>query len=299
MSTVNTTFQTEAEKLGARVQSLEDMRVAMLNMMSDAFESQRELRALTAGLEQEVAARTAEATEAKEEAERANQLKSAFLSRVSHELRTPMHGILSFSSLGTRNIDVADRKKNGFYFEQINDSAEELLTLINDLLDTARIESDETEYEIKDHDVRDLLQSVARKHASLVADRGMTLTIHTNLPNPMAAFDRRHIAQVLTNLIGNAIKFSRANSEILIRTWASDDSIFIEVCDEGPGLTEAEAATVFEPFVRGNSVGGKEGTGLGLSIARGIVRDHGGDLTSRNQPTGGAAFRVEFPIRPS
>jgi signal transduction histidine kinase len=292
---VNYVTPSETKDLKTRVQDLEDMRVAMLNMMSDAFESQRELRALTTGLEEQVAARTAEAIDAKDEAERANQLKSAFLSQVSHELRTPMHGILSFSNLGTRNIRSSDKQKNEYYFDQINDSACELLTLINDLLDTAQIESGETEYNMAEHNVRDLLQAVARKHAGLVADRSMALTIRTDFTNPMAHIDRRHIAQVLTNLIGNAIKFSESKSEILLHAWTEEERLFIEVCDEGPGISEGEVDGLFEPFARGVAVGGKEGTGLGLSIARGIARDHGGELTFRNRQSGGAAFLVELP----
>ena len=288
-------IQTESENLKTRVQDLEDMRVAMLNMMSDAFESQRELRALTAGLEEQVAARTAEAMDAKEEAERANQLKSAFLSRVSHELRTPMHGILSFSNLGVRNIRASDQEKNEFYYNQISESADELLSLINDLLDTAQIESGTTEYEMAKHDIRTLLQTVARKHSGLLADRRMTLTIRTELRNPCIKLDRRHVAQVLTNLIGNAIKFAHTGTEILLHAWTHHESVRIEVCDQGPGIADEEVSTLFEPFARGVGVGNKEGTGLGLSIARGIIRDHGGDLSFRNRAAGGAAFRVELP----
>lgn len=292
-----TKLEAQTNELRERVSDLEDTRSAMVNMMADALESHRQLREMASSLEEQVVDRTKEAVAAKEEAERANHAKSSFLSRVSHELRTPMHGIMSFAKVGLRKIEKSDADKNRYYFNQIIESADELLPLINDLLDLSKIEAGCSSYEFKPHKIRDLLAVKADKFVVTFRERGLELDVDIDLDDDLeCVLDGNHLRQVITNLLGNAMKFTHPGTTVTVAAFREGEMVVLEVRDRGDGVPADELEKIFETFTRSSTSGDYEGTGLGLPIARGIARDHGGDIVAFNRLDGGAVFRLMLPI---
>lgn len=279
-----------------RVVDMETTREAMLNTMRDAQDVHKKLEAMTKNLVETIEYRTHEADAAKEEAIRANQLKSEFLSHVSHELRTPMHGIISFAKIGLKKIESLSTAKHRDYYNQILDSAQELLALINDLLDLSKIEAGRGSYDFAVGDVMAPIRRLLQQYDGMFTVRRLHYALEDRLATPTACFDRDRMYRVLTNLLGNAVKFSPIGGTVEIAASNVEDRVVIEVKDCGPGVPPEDLETIFEPFVQGSVQRGPKGTGLGLAIARNIVRDHGGELVVENRPEGGAVFRVSWPI---
>jgi signal transduction histidine kinase len=152
--------------------------------------------------------RTIELQEAKKTAEAANNSKSTFLSNVSHELRTPMHGILSFASFGIKKHATADPEKILDYFQKIRQSGETLLTLLNDLLDLAKLESGKITFKFKPANLNSLIDIVSEEYSALALQKNLTIRCEHLASNEKIILDTDKIRQVLRNLLNNAIKFS-------------------------------------------------------------------------------------------
>jgi signal transduction histidine kinase len=286
-------------ELRARIRDMEDTRLAMWNMMSEAFEAHKQLSELTRSLEETVADRTKEAIEARNEALRATNLKSEFLSQVSHELRTPMHAIISFAKLSLKKIDRGGTEKVPEYLGQILGAAEELLALINDILDLSKIEAGRTKGHFEENDLAMLLRRLVGRYDPMLRENEVSVKLDfSRLAVERAVFDKQKMGQVLTNVFGNALKFSPRGGQITIEAISDPERVTISVADQGPGIPEAELEAIFDPFVQGSRArrgGQAKGTGLGLAIARGIVREHGGELSASTNPGGGALFTARFP----
>lgn len=293
---VDSRVELRTAALRDRVVDMETTREAMLNTMRDAQDVHKKLEAMTKNLVEAIEDRTREADAAKEEAIRANHLKSEFLSHVSHELRTPMHGIISFAKIGLKKIESLSPVKHREYYNQILDSAQELLALINDLLDLSKIEAGRGSYDFAVGDVMAPIRRLLQQYDGMFTVRGLHYALEDRLETPTACFDRDRMYRVLTNLLGNAVKFSPSGATVEIAASNVEDRVVIEVKDCGPGVPPEDFETIFEPFVQGSVQRGPKGTGLGLAIARNIVRDHGGDLVVENRSIGGAIFRVSWPI---
>ncbi len=284
-------------QLQSRVSDLEDTRRAMLNMMAEAFEAQRQMRQLTEKLEIMVEERTKELRAAKDEAVHANELKSQFLGRVSHEFRTPMHGMISFAKLGIRRIDRLDRDKTLFYFQQILESAGELLPLIDDLLDISRIESGKVDYNFEYLDLRALLFDIVGKYEPLFAERQLEIkiTVSNDFPKRIR-FDRKHMRQVFVNILGNAGKFGKPGTDVSVDLSCTKNDVVVRVADHGPGIPPAELSMIFDTFSQSTVTRGSfEGAGLGLAIACAIIESHDGLISVHNREEGGAEFLICLP----
>lgn len=251
-------------------------------------------------LEETVTQRTAELARAKAAAESANQAKSDFLANISHELRTPLHAVMSFSRFGLRRQKQVPLSKLVEYFQRIHECAQSLLRLINELLDLSKLEAGRVSLTVSSVNLSMLIKQVAAEFATLASERGLALNIALNDAPVDAQGDEDKLAQVVRNLLGNALKFSSPGTRIDVTLTPHDDQVVVTVADRGPGLPENEVESVFEKFVQSTRTSdGTGGTGLGLSICREIVELHRGSIWAANRPDGGAEFSFSLPIPPN
>jgi signal transduction histidine kinase len=261
-------------------------------------------------LQEIVAEQLAYVVHAKQVAEAANMAKSEFIANISHELRTPMHGILSFAQFGLTKTD-APREKVQQYFTYINQSAERLLLLLNDLLDLSKMEAGMMELNIAEHDLTKVITSLVDQMRPLAEQKGVQLRLEVTAADLRLDIDAARIVQLVQNLLGNAIRFSPKGGEIIIclsesEVPAHSDSdgfcvpgASLTVSDSGPGIPEAELESIFDKFVQSTKTkSGAGGTGLGLSISREIAILHHGQIFARNRPQGGAEFTLRLPRHP-
>lgn len=243
--------------------------------------------------------RTDEALQqARRAAEAANQAKTRYISTISHELRTPLNSILGYAQLLQEDTDMAPHRAQAI--QVINRGGEHLLSLIEGTLDIARIESGRMALDVRPMAFADSLREVARMFELQAAAKGLHFEFRcaTRLPATVRA-DEKRLRQILINLLGNAVKFTREGSVCLQVSYAREMAQF-EVRDTGPGMAPSELARVFEPFERAGSSGsegavpGSPGTGLGLTIARMLTDLMGGEMTVRSAPGEGTVFTVRL-----
>jgi len=241
-----------------------------------------------------------------EEAKRANEVKIEFLANISHELRTPMLGILGFAELGITKLEDADKSKLLKYFSRIHTSGSRLLRLLNNLLDLSKLEANQMIFDIQEHDLQTILDSVMVEQIPLINSKELEIKITSDCQVLSADVDKHRMHQVFYNLLSNAIKFTPKNSIISINF--SDDiiefnsdcvaAIRITMSDQGIGIPDEELSSIFEKFSQSSRTKtGAGGTGLGLSICTDICQYHHGKLWAENliEPEQGAKFTLLLP----
>ncbi|URD51747.1 hybrid sensor histidine kinase/response regulator [Chroococcidiopsis sp. CCNUC1] len=279
-----------------------NQEVVRINEQLD--KANQELATANDELELRVEKRTVELQHAKTAAELANRAKSEFLANMSHELRTPLNAILGFSQLMNREPSLTDRQQESLRI--INRSGEHLLSLVNDVLDLAKIESGKMTLYPTDFDLYVLLDSIKEMLALRAESKGLQLTIErsNNLPQYIKTDDKK-LRQVLINLLGNAIKFTSVGSVTLGVELAGDRqpiannqqliTLHFEVADTGAGIAPTEINSVFEAFVQTET--GKQsqqGTGLGLPITKSFVELMGGKITVNSELGKGTVFQFNI-----
>ena len=232
------------------------------------------------------------------EAEAANASKTIFLANMSHELRTPLNAILGFSDIIAEQTFGSALERYREYARDIHNSGAHLLSLINDLLDVAKIEAGKMEIDPQPLDPEPLLESVRRLMGSRALAKGQTLSFTTEADLPSLVADPRAVKQIVLNLVSNAVKYTGQGGRISVSCGASQSGgVVIRVEDDGPGIAKEKLAKVFKPFSqvdnRYDSNGG--GTGLGLALVQGLAQLHGGHATIESEVGTGTKVAVYFP----
>ncbi|WP_437774750.1 ATP-binding protein [Sorangium sp. So ce1097] len=244
-------------------------------------------------LERLVEQRTAELKAAKEAADTANQAKTTFLASMSHELRSPLNGILGYAQLLQRAADLAPAHRAGI--EVVRRSGEHLLTLIDDVLDLARIEAGRMDLSPSDVHLPSLVQGVAALSQVRATQKGLAFeVVYADGVPAWVRADEKRLTQVLLNLLGNAIKFTAAGRVTLrVEAGGGGQGIVFHFEDTGPGIAATDHGRIFEPFEQAGDLGLRaEGAGLGLAISRRIIEQMGGTISVRSAPGAGSTFTV-------
>jgi len=227
----------------------------------------------------------------------ASQHKSQFLANMSHELRTPLNAILGYTELMADGIYGELPDKTMGVLKRLESNGRHLLGLINDVLDLSKIEAGQLVLELSDYSLEDIAQTVRSTLEPLAADKKLAFKIEVAPKLPPGHGDGRRLAQVVINLVGNAIKFTDAG-EVVIKATAIDGSFRLSVCDTGPGISAADQAKLFQEFQQAdNAITRKKGgTGLGLAISKRIVEMHGGKIWVESQLGQGSTFAFTLPV---
>ncbi len=257
-------------------------------------------------------AKTREAAElARQKAEEANRSKSEFLAMMSHELRTPLNAILGFSSLlAEEYLGALGNSKYRDYAQSIHDSGAHLLSIINDILDLAKVEAGKMEIDPEPLDARALAEECVALVRGLAEGRGLELACEVEAEGLLLTADRRAAKQMIVNLLSNACKFTEAGGRVCLRIAAAGTpagtaadisggeggGTVVSVSDTGIGMSAEEIAIALEPFGQiGNvATSGRQGTGLGLPLVKSFIELHGGCLELDSQPGQGTTVRLLF-----
>ena len=269
--------------------------------VTDRTRAEDELRQYREHLEDLVKQRTEQLAEAKAQADAANRAKSDFLANMSHEIRTPMNAILGYTQLLRRDHEITPSQRP--HLDAIIGAGNHLLGLIDEILQIARIEAGRVTLEETSVDLPALLSELQSLFASRAAGKGLRLVVEPagDLPRYVKT-DATKLRQVLANLIGNALKFTRQGF-VAVRAKAEGEPagtrLVVEVEDSGVGIAAKEMPRLFKKFEQTESGRrSQQGTGLGLAICRDYVELMGGVIDARSEPGRGSVFRFEIPLKP-
>jgi PAS domain S-box-containing protein len=225
-----------------------------------------------------------------------DRMKSEFLANMSHELRTPLNSILGYTQLLLLDLEDTLPQESMEDMQSIHLNGQHLLSMINDILDLAKIEAGRLNLNFEALEIGTLLESVQASNSGLFLDKPIEMVIDMEEDVPAVWADSVRMTQVLNNLVANAVKFTD-EGKITIRAYQVDDGVNIEVEDEGIGINEEDMDKLFERFrqIDGSYTRRAEGTGLGLPITRHLVEMHGGVITVESEVGVGSTFTIHLP----
>jgi signal transduction histidine kinase len=234
---------------------------------------------------------------AAEEAERASRVKSDFLAVMSHELRTPLNAIIGYDELLAMEVSGPVNAAQREYLQHIRDAASQLLCLIDQTLDLARLESGREEVSREPIDGGRLLAEAVALVEPLAAQRGLDLAATLPAESVVLETDGAKLRQILLNLLSNALKFT-TDGRVDAGVSVSGGTVRFTIADTGPGIGEADVERVFERFVQADADATRRhgGAGLGLAVSRDLARLLGGDILLESTPGRGSVFTVELPV---
>ncbi len=229
-------------------------------------------------------------------AEAANRMKSEFLASMSHELRTPLNGIMGYAEFLKDSADETNREFAGIIF----DSSNHLLELVNSILDLAKIESGTMALALRTEPLRPMIERIVLTHRPPADRKGLALALHIEPGTPdEVVCDPTRVAQILNNLLNNAVKFTDAGS-VTVQVGQEEGKLRITVADTGCGIESGMQPHVFERFrqVDGFLTRRHQGTGLGLALVKELVELMGGEVTLSSRPAQGSEFSITLPLAP-
>jgi signal transduction histidine kinase len=305
--------QIAAGNLAERVQGGVNLRdevgdlVRNFNQMATRLEENREeMNLIYSGLEEKVRERTTELEQANRRLQDLDQLKSDFLSTVSHELRTPLTSIKAYAEvlLDSPNVDLEMETR---FLGIIDKEADRMSRLISDLLDLTKIESGTASWVMSNSDLGEIVRRSAAVLSPNASAKGIEIRVDASGSHLVWA-DADRVQEVITNLVGNAVKFCSHGGHIEIRVARATSSgpgsnlpgdyVSVAVADNGPGIQPDECERVFEKFYQGTSNrSGGSGAGLGLAISREIVLHHQGEVWVDSEPGVGSTFYFTLPLQ--
>lgn len=289
-----------------------DLKVTVsMALYASKIESERkqalaELEMMKDQLEKKVEERTEELRFAMEEAKTANQAKTDFLNKLSHEIRTPLHHMINFANFGYQKLGKTEEDTIKGYFKTISQSGHELLTMVDDLLDHAKLEVGKTSFSFEEADLRAVAARALMECQSTAESKEITLDLEEPDCGMIVVCDSKKIKQVYLNILSNALKFSSRGGTIKItfeesviegRNGSSEKAIKTSIRDNGSGIPDKELKLIFQTFYQsGQSGQHAAGTGLGLAICQEIISAHNGRIWAENNPEGGANFSFVLPV---
>ena len=233
---------------------------------------------------------------AKDQAEATTEAKSRFLANMSHELRTPLNAILGYTELIADGIYGEVPERIAGVISRVEQNGRHLLGQVNNVLDLSKIEAGQLTLSLLDYDLADVVDTVMATAEGLAAEKGLVLRTEIEQGLPPGHGDPQRIAQILLNLVGNAIKFAD-RGEVVVSARKERTGFRIAVSDQGPGIAPEDQATIFDEFQQGDASKSASGTGLGLAIAKRMAELHGGDLWLKSDLGQGATFTLRLPLR--
>ncbi len=295
-------FNAMLTEIEGRTRELEDSHNATLRTATERSHAQQEVMRLNEQLEQRVDERTlqlalanAELANANEEARSANQAKSAFLSSMSHELRTPLNAILGFAQILTSNTLPSTLEQKKEFANHILKSGRHLLTLINEILDLAKVESGTITLSMEPVALADILLECRTMIEPIAATRKVRV-LFPDVDGAVVMADRTRLKQVMLNLLSNAVKYNRDEGAVVLTCdQCTPTRMRLSIQDTGNGLNPEQVASLFQPFNRlGQESGAQEGTGIGLVVTKRLVELMGGEIGVTSSPGVGSVFWIEL-----
>ncbi|WP_373826351.1 sensor histidine kinase, partial [Bacteroides heparinolyticus] len=225
-------------------------------------------------------------------AEEANRLKTAFIANMTHEIRTPLNAIVGFTTM-LAEMDGLDKETRMSFLKEINDNKESLLRIVNDLLDYSKIEANTFDYNDEEVDINALIDEVCAAENRRSHPSGIKVEYQERLSQCRLKTDRKRFAQVMENLLENALKFTEKGSVTVGSRRLSNGNYYFYVADTGCGIDDEGRHAIFERFVKMNY--NIKGTGLGLSITKSIIEHYGGGIGVESKKGEGSTFYFTLP----